>query len=252
MYINDFHYSMEEIFKSEIEGNFPYQWDEDHITRQILRSFRKNFRRISLFGFKHEIKINWEIYKFTGVAETIAGDIGLLVNVHLKSGNVIEGVAFIEAKKRKKDTIRFDALNKNQLKRLNRFSPFSRLLLYDYEDITQFPLNQSYLRSYKDFRYYNFRIENTFAVTIPINLVIANYSNNTNLYHLSLPFSYQLIYRYFHGLDLDYSRNAIDLFNTFPKSQGLPRYLMKISVGIGTDILETESTMLHDFYTSLE
>ncbi|MGD1047109.1 MAG: hypothetical protein ABR936_17530 [Bacteroidota bacterium] len=252
MHISEFHYSVEEILKKEIEGNYPHQWDEDHITRQILRQFRNQFHSINLFGFKHETKIAWEVYKLVGSLETNAGDIGLLVNVYLKNGTVVTGVAFIEAKKRKLNTVRFDELRQKQLRRINRFSPSARLLLYDYEDITQFPLNQSHFIDPDEFRYYNLVFNNTYAVTLPMNLALANFSNNTNLYHLSVPFSYQLIFRYFHGLDLDYSKKAIDSITQFPSSQKLPRYLMTISVGIGTNIPEIVSNLFRDFYSILE
>lgn len=83
--------------------------NEDFITRSILKEIRNRLDSLVLGDLKERMQIEWLPYKLTGRAENKFGDIALLVNIHHQDGDAIEGVAFLEAKKRDAKKMNFGA-----------------------------------------------------------------------------------------------------------------------------------------------
>ncbi len=103
---------------------------------------RKTFYSLELEGYKSPLRIEWEIYKTKGSIETKLGDILVIVNYQGKESNIM-GVSSLEAKRLyKKD---FEAINFEQLKKIIGKFPFSKLLLYDYENISDFQLSSFHI-----------------------------------------------------------------------------------------------------------
>jgi hypothetical protein len=119
------------------------------------------------------------------------------------------------------------------LKRVFRSSPFSQVLFFDYEDITSYSSNRSV--QFPPLEYSPWRggvpmTPCTYAAVIPANIVIAQHLNDTSIYGFAVPLSYQLIYRYFHGFDLDLSEQTLLTARGMPAKRGPSEFLLAFSV----------------------
>lgn len=230
MHIIEFCSEVEKIIANQVKGNYPVDWDEDFITRSILREFRNSFSYVEVDGLKNTITMAWSAYKLPRPPETKFGDVAILINIRYQDGDDIEGVGFLEAKKRDKDKITFSALKIPQLKRINKNAPHSMLLLYDYEDITKFA---NEIIPNKDFYWFYYAwTPYTYSVVVPSDIFLLTKQKNTTLYKYSLPFSYQLCFRYFSGLDLEFQEKAIEIAKGYNEKMGA-NYLLVISIAHG-------------------
>ena len=253
MNIDDFCLCFEKIVREHVYENFPDQWDEDFITLDLLKRLRKDFNYITLNVLKDVLRIDWQAYKFTGKPEHNYGDIGLLLNIIHRNGDKVQGVAFLEAKKRGQNNLKFPAIKIPQLSKINKMAPHSMVLLYDYEDITLF----SYLPvEWKNaWGTYLSITPFTNAVVVPSNLIIRTGKKDTTLYKFSLPLSHQLCFRYFYGLDLEFNPKAIHVATGFSQSKG-PKYLLVINVIHGNLNLDNQNNSFipninHENYTEI-
>lgn len=184
---------------------------------------------VEIEGLKREMKINWTAFKLRGKNENKFGDIALLVNIHYHDGDNLEGVAFLEAKKRNKNQTKFGAVKTAQLKRIYKNAPSSMMLLFDYEDITQFIETGIFLERW------NWLVLKpcTCSVVVPINTILHVRKKDTTLYKFSIPFSYQLFFRYFQGFDLEFRELPIKIAKGYAAHKGVPTYLVIVSIGFG-------------------
>ena len=130
-----------------------HDWDEDFITRTMLRDLKNNLSSIEHFGQSALKGIDWQAYKLKGKDETNFGDIAIIVELNYRDGTSLEGVAFLEAKKRDWRKSTFSAMNKPQLNKILKNAPRANYLLYDYENITGFHCISSMSRDYDDYHY---------------------------------------------------------------------------------------------------
>lgn len=230
MHIIEFCNEIENIINEQILNNYHYNWDEDFITRSILQEFRNKFKRIKIEGFRDPIHIKCSLYKFTGTPEKVFGDIALIIKLQYMDGDIIEGVAFLEAKKRYKNTKNFKALKFHQLNKILKRAPHSMVLLYDYKRIINFVTNNIFnIISFPPGFLYSHR-SNIHSVIVPTNIVTNIAKRNTSLYKFSLPLSWQLCFRYLNGFDLEFQVEAIKIAKGYIKKIGAPKYLLAISV----------------------
>jgi hypothetical protein len=212
---------IEKTITEKVHENYPHDWDENIITREIVREFRNNYKRIDLIDRKSaKTIIEWSAYKQTGKVENFLGDIGILIKVHLKNGISLEGIALIEAKRRYEDAGHFNAMDMDQIERILNNAPHSMVLLYDYQ-----PIDHNHMI----LPWVHYR--NTYAVTLPSYIVDQTKDNTVKLYDFSIPFSYQLCMRYFNGLDLDFSKENIDKVKGFADKK--PKFVLKINITQG-------------------
>lgn len=194
---------LENTFLRIVNDNYPLEWDENHITYSLMQALRKTFtkRRVDYDGFSKNIE--WFSYKNKGKSESAAGDISLIVNIQFSSGEVLKGVAFLEAKRDNADGY-FESLNISQLQRIHEDLPYSHLLLFLHKQ-AEYPLK--------------FPDESNWESTMwtsPNNTAIKKIQqlskrNNSRILRASLPFSMQLVSRYFWGHDLDYRETSFNL-----------------------------------------
>ena len=221
--IQRFYAKLEQMLRREVEDSFPHDWHEDYITRRILAEYRKQFSCVEMIDvFSAPIKIESASYKLSGKNETNFGDIAFIVRIHYPDKN-LEGVAFLEAKKKNAIKGSFDAIRDKQFKTIITHAPRSLLLLYDHQGIHQyFPfLSESNFFLFEQY---------TYAAVIPINLVTSINEKNNNLYRFSIPLSYQILFRYFRGLDLEFDKRALDIAKGYDRQVGTPKYLINVSV----------------------
>jgi hypothetical protein len=220
---------IEEIVRSEVVGNYPQQWDENHITYSILRKLQA-LKLVEINGLRETFYARWSAFKLSGKAETDLGDIAIVVRINYPDGVQLEGAAFLEAKKRKQNKLTFDELKTSQLRRIVGNAPRSMVLLYDYEDITKFPHNKFMRYGWEESRGLAYT-KTTNAVAVATNTVIARAEKDTSLYRFSIPFSRQLCRRYLLGLDLEYEKDLVEAAKGFATRKfGSPTYMMVITV----------------------
>ena len=252
---------LENLFRQQILDSYPSDWDEDYITRKILFEYRKLFRNIQINGLSSlPISINSAAYKFTGNAETRFGDIGFIVKITYPGSAPFEGVTSLEAKKIHKTKRKFEEIKSRQLNTISREVQYPMLLMYDNQPIEKI----------HDYSFFPSTRKANHAVVVPIDIVesIINDKNSSyldesknskkisiagkNIYNFSVPLAYQILFRYFRGLDLDFHKHLIrytkgyqeeDLSNQLERS--LPQYLLLVSVSYG----DVERTMDFDINT---
>jgi hypothetical protein len=213
---------LENVFAGITAGNYPTEWDEDHITFSLMREMRSlfDFRRIKYNGF--EKIVHWLSYKNKGRTETLFGDISLLVNIQFSTGEKLAGVAFLEAKR---DNARgnFEEIRMPQLERIVQHSPYAHLLLYAHQSQT-LPLK------FPDDTYWPSHIWAS-----PINTALPKLRqlrpvDNSTVLRVSLPFSMLLTSRFFWGLDLDYREESFQLALKGVPNLASPQFLGIINV----------------------
>lgn len=223
---------LESILKKHVLGNYPVDWNEDFITRSILKGIRERLGSVVFSDIKQKMTIKWLPYKLMGRPENKFGDIAIIVNIRYQDGDGVEGVAFLEAKKRDMKKTKFGAIKIGQLKRIIRNAPSSMVLLYDYDDITQFANFKPKPSAREWFEWLELK-PCTSSVVVPVNIVTHKKKKDTTLYKFSLPFSYQLVFRYFQGFDLEFDKTPMKIAKGYASEKGLPAYLVVVSIAYG-------------------
>lgn len=124
---------LESTFSRICSDSYPLEWDENHISFLLMKELRNLFsNRVIRFSNWSKI-VNWQSFKNRGRQEVQYGDIALLVNVQFSSGELLKGVATIEAK-RSFASGNFESLNDHkQLASFVQNAPYSHLLLYNHQ-----------------------------------------------------------------------------------------------------------------------
>jgi hypothetical protein len=194
--------TLEEIFSEICNSSYPREWDENHISFLLMKELRKMFeKRVISFQTWSKI-VDWRSFKNRGKQETNYGDIALIVTVQFSSGEVLQGVASLEAK-RSFPSGNFDSVNIEQLNRILANLPYSHMLFYTHQSQDlhlKFP-DASTWRSH-------------FWVS-PINtarelLTQTTNGDNWKVLRTSFPFTSFLTSRIFWGLDLDFRKEILD------------------------------------------
>lgn len=239
--VKEIHYlqflaTVEEIFRDVIRRCYPTSWDEDHITYSITDELATKLPSVRVIGFDRPFNIRWDARKLRGGAEQALGDLAVVVRMTSWSGEQINGVGLLEAKRRYVDQATFSAFGKQQLRRIVRNAPSSRLLLYDYSQIADFEdnLHVPYVWPSDDplrWPYHPYSVTPySHSVTVPSALVLATGLNSTALYKYSIPFSVQLCSRYLRGFDLEFKDDAVSKVERFINRTGGPRTLLLVGV----------------------
>ena len=242
--LNKFCQGIEQIINDLVQENLVLNWDEDYLTRKFLSELTKHLSGSLISDLSNSV-VFLTPYKLSKPEEFKFGDIGIVARIEYEDGDIIEGISFIEAKRKYKESRKYDAMDWEQLERIYANAPHSQLLLYDFRDITEFA--PTGLVNKKDATASSpmAQLPVTKFVTIPLNKAVKVRKNNERLYKLSLPFSYQFGYRYLNGFDLDYRSDILDqIKKDFSKNyinieKQVPEYLIYINITSEKNI-ETE------------
>lgn len=227
--------TIEGCLDSCIRENYPNDWYEDQISRDICKGLRKRLGSISdVAGHSPwtERKINWAVFKQSGHKETKWGDIAVLVDIAFKGGTHLEGVGFLEAKKRNLKKASFDEIRERQLKTISHHAPLAQMLFYDYEPSTigvRQTISPHWETPYS-------RVEDVFTmhssrvVCAPISTVLAGSIRTRDQLYVSVPLSYQLVYRYLRGFDLHHRKEILEIIKGHVADTSLPAFLLKVSI----------------------
>jgi hypothetical protein len=213
----EWHEAMNTSITSALGKCYPRNWkDEDHLTRSVLEALVEEYEGVELSKDKivaDSTKCLWDVYKNTKQhgLEQKHGDIGVLVQLHFSKDTVLEGVAFLEAKRIYHDPFNsakseFKALDFDQLERVCGNSTCHRTLLYDcvVED----------------------KVKYAYALTIPTRHFIALGEKSRDVYDFCEHFSYCLINRYFQGYELDFDPQKVAAAKGFLDANGGVDYLI--------------------------
>lgn len=211
---------LENILTDICQNSYPHEWDENHISFQLMKKLRELFsNRVIHFSNWSKI-VDWQSYKNRGRPETRYGDITLLVNIQFSSGEILKGVACLEAK-RDFNSGDFESLNTTQLDRILDNAPYSHLLLYTHkQQVCQL----------------KFPDESTWTSHMwvsPINtatqLLTQTRIDNWKVLRTCFPFSSFLTSRIFWGHDLHFRQELYDdIVNGLQKVA--PKYLGIVNV----------------------
>lgn len=247
--INKFCQGIEEVINELVEDVKILNWDEDHITRKLLSQLTTKLSGSLLSDMENKV-VFFTPFKLRKGLEEKYGDIAIIVSIEYTDGDKIEGIAFLEAKKKYKDTGVYSAIKWDQLERINSNAPHSQLLLYDFRNISEFSSTGLVPKKSPTSTNPMIQLPVTKFVVIPTNKAIQVKVNNERLYKLSLPLSYQIGYRYLNGFDLDFGHKKLEqVKRDFAKNYEelileVPEYLITVTItsekNVKEDILAME------------
>lgn len=265
---------IEALLIQTIGSCYPHEWDEDFITLGILRTLRNDLKEITIRLGDGRAKVMWRPFKLAGKAERCFGDIALLVQIHDKDGQRLEGAAFLEAKRRYPESAAYDSIRHYQLDMICEHAPHAMALLYDFNQITEFVRYQTLpdhrlvlknpiiVERTQDSikvahpRQGGFEIEeftspatvsSTLALTVPLTIVAAVGRKDVVLYRYGMPFSAQLVLRYLNGFDLEFSREALRTAKGWFHALPPPKFLLIVQIHRGGESdLENPSSFEFD------
>ncbi len=192
---------LERIFSSICQQAHPYEWDENHLSFQLMSELRKLFSNREIHFNDWSKIVDWQSFKNRGKQETNYGDIALIVNVQFSSGETLKGVANIEAK-RDFNSGNFESIDLAQLQRICTNAPLSHLLLYAHKE-------QELQQKFPD--------DSTWRSHLwisPINTakqLLGQVNRETKkVLRTSFPFTMFLTSRIFWGLDLDFREEILN------------------------------------------
>ncbi len=244
MQLLEFEFAFERIVKTTVQNHFPLDWKEDVITHTLLKELRQYNQNIEISDALYPVEIEWEVYKFHGRRETDHGDIGVLVSYKLPTGSVVEGAGFIEAKLRDRNSTKFIQVRHQQIERILSRSPYSFLMLYDYNPVavqrtpSAFDIDHPLFHESKLFRRHN-GTDVTHAPLLPLRLAAELNQYDDGLYRFCTSPSRQFTRRFFNLHDLDFGESAVQAVKGFPGDLGSPNYVMVIRAAtIGQELPE--------------
>lgn len=247
---------VEDLMQAIIRRCFPTSWDENHLTFSIVDGLAGNFAAVKILAPDRPFKVIWGVHKLRGQIEQAFGDLAILVSLKFWDGDRIEGVGVLEAKKRAVGNSSFDAYRIKQLQKIRRRAPHSRVLLYDYSQITGFADNLAMHSLREPARYAEWQpgyaafTPFSYCVVVPTDIVLEKRTCTTDLYKFSIPFSVQLCARYLRGYDLELDATSIKEIKGFSDRYGY-RYLLLVGVSVGDQEPELPTDINSNIYEPL-
>lgn len=222
----DWHQAVDDTVNSALGKCYPRDWkDEDYLTRSLLFALKNEHSNVTIEQGEpgKNAKCHWDVYKNTkeqGI-EQKHGDIGILVQLRFGEDKILEGVAFLEAKRiyhnqADDSKSRFSALDMEQLKRYCNNSSFHRTVFYDCVS------SESGISA--------------FSATIPTRHLITINSDDRAIYPHCEYLSYCLTDRYLQGYELDFDPDLVASVKGFLDANGGVKYLVVAQSILGPDI----------------
>ncbi len=208
MDFSEFVLKLEDAIGTVVRRAAPLSWDENHISYSVLSAVRSTLNGAQIRGLHRPCRIAAQAYKLRGNPERRYGDIAVLVRLTSWDGEVLEGVGFLEAKKRSLAGPAFDAFKLPQVRRINRSAPRAQLLLYDAADITGFADNSALLIHPFEWPapWAPFLVPKTHALCTPLSTAVQIGRCSPSLHKYGLPLSVQLACRFLRGFDLEFAK----------------------------------------------
>lgn len=232
---------MEETLADGISSFTKDLWKEDAITIDVIKRVRAVLDGAQIEGDSRTARIVARAFKADGAVEEKYGDIAVLLRITYRDGQVLQGVAFYEAKRRDWDKNTLPAATKKQLAAMHRATYDGRLLVFDRDRVVSALAETSYAPWWDRYR----RIGDpmvapvTHALAIPLGPVLETARFDTSLYKFGTPFGCQLVLRNLQGLDLDHHASRLHAANGYAERMDVPtirvsaRVVLVVGVGKG-------------------
>lgn len=231
---SNFYYQLEGWLRGAIRTAHPFSWDENHLTFSIVDALGREASSIELTGMDRPFKLVWDARKLRLPEEADFGDMAVVVKLKTWAGEMLEGVGFLEAKRRDLRGSNFPAAKTSQLNRILRKAPSANLLLYDYDNVSSCMDN---LATFFEDHYYKRRFGPgspfTHSICVPVRIAVQQGQYSTHLHKFGVPLSYQLLGRYFRGFDLETERSVIEAAKGNIAKHGGARTLLLVGVSTG-------------------
>jgi hypothetical protein len=213
----------EEAISESIKKTQANAWDENHLTFKWLDAITQLLDGQTVLEPGQTRRIACSAFKLKGKLEQEHGDVAVIVNLAFEDGDELEGVGFLEAKRRDRYGTGFPALDVKQLKRLYKGTDYAKVLLYDWAPVIPGAVVDSpYDSPYE-----------THAIVIPMDSMLDGKRANRNAYRLGVSLSHQLVYRYLQGLDLSLQTKALAAARGFATKELISTSVLSIGVGVG-------------------
>lgn len=229
-----FSQEVENRILQEIRDAYPANWDEDYITRRITVALA------SLNGTQVEYLTKFQnifiaAFKQKGKAETNYGDLAIVVDITYADGDNLVGVAFLEAKRRYEKTTEYKKLDFVQLQRIYDNAPSARLLLYNYKPMSELaPTGLDGGNVSSGGSGLLPKLPSTYTSVMPANTAIHLKKKDDSIEKFSIPFSYQLAFRYLFGMELEFDKEKVDAaLGNAKNEEDIPLYVIPITVKPG-------------------
>src|SRR5437016_5217629 len=115
---------LEQAYREICNDSYPHEWDENHISFLLMKKLRELFENRRIQFNKWSKIVDWRSYKNRGRQERDFGDIALIVTIQFSTGEVLRGVACLEAQRDFRSG-NFESMDMNQLLRLHANLPYS-------------------------------------------------------------------------------------------------------------------------------
>lgn len=229
--------SLEEGITEAIRANTARSWDENNISFDLVTKLRSTLSGAVIRGVERSFAISCEIFKAGRPLEDRHGDIALLVAFRSWDGATVEGIGFLEAKRRYKASGAYDAISQPQLKRIHGASPHAQLLLYSHESVAEFGDNLRALSPGKWTHSPLYHGSVSHGLTLPLGTAVALNDKGTTLHRFAIPFSLQLAGRYLRGFDLDFRNEVKERVTRYARERidDYPSFVITVGVDVGSD-----------------
>ena len=192
-----------------VENCSEFEWDENHISFQIVVAIREVLSGYSIPNIKNTTNLSrfdLEAYKITGKPEQTHGDIAFVVTrLFADSPRSITGVGFYEAKASSANGYDYPSFKTQQLRRLVTHTPKLSYLIYSRRLLKSndldWPAYVDVESGYGDLNY---------VQTVDANMLKEVRNINEAVSLVGLSFGHHFVQRILSGRDLDYSRKPID------------------------------------------
>jgi hypothetical protein len=234
MHYAEFAYRVESWLVSAIRSCYPSSWDESEITLSIADKFAECAESISLDGLDRPFKLIWDARRLRRPNGALIGDIAVLVNLTTWAGETLEGVGFLQAKRRDQSANTFSSAKTRQLKKMARKVPSARLLLYDYDNVSA--CMDNWVAAIADYSYRRgLAPPYTHCVSLPAATAFKQGRYTTELHKFGVPLSFQLVARYFRGFDLELDEAIVEATKGNINEEGVARTVIRVGVSTGEE-----------------
>jgi hypothetical protein len=236
---------MEDVFSEIISSEYFSSWSEHNITSELLSSLKNEIHGKSFSIPTGSFSIQWENYKQDNVPDDDPAVISFIVDITFHDSQNVKGIYLLNTKLREKEKHTFHGLKKDFTKKLSSLSNSSSLLLIDYDLAggSAFSPSPESITGNDPHSWSRWSASTNCSV-ISCNAALALGSKTTSLYRTALPFTYEIFYRIFHGLDLDYSKGAIEAGLGKKPEKFMPSHITYINLSF--DKSKSDSMILTD------
>jgi hypothetical protein len=236
MHYGEFLIQLERALRETVISCFPRTWDENHISYRIMEELPRRFSTTEIQGLARPFATKWDAFKLRGPLEQAHGDIAVLVQFRSWEGETLEGVGFLEAKRRDVGAETYPAIDFSQLQRIRAKSPHTQVLLYDYNQISEFGDNLRLTPFAVPYWPNELGAPFTHTASVQISTVIQLRKRSPSLYKYAFPLSLQLCARFLRGFDLDYRASVVRRVKGFASAPtDTPYFLLVVGVSTGFD-----------------